>query len=192
MVCLEVQVCPPSAMSQGSQPGTLSTKVKSKVILFVIVYIITARSPKGEGTVFTSVCSHPGGVPTLDGCTHPGWGYLPWTGVPALDGGGAPKLDNRGCTYLGWKVPTLYRGIPTLDMGTCPRWGSTYLGHLGTLSIIRLDGGNPSPLGDREAERVLGAFRAVCLLRSCRRTFLLDQVLFRILFEEIFILSKLK
>ena len=51
-------------------------------------------------------------IPTLDGGTCPGWGYLPWMGVSTLDRG-----------YLPWMgVPTL--GVPTLDGRYLPKVGN--------------------------------------------------------------------
>ena len=61
------------------------------------------------------------------GGTYPEWGYLPWIGVPTMDGGyllwvegtylglGIPTLDGG---YLPWMEDTYLRqGVPTLDRG---------------------------------------------------------------------------
>ena len=90
--------------------------------------------------------------------THPGWG------VPTLNGG----------TYLGWGVPTLDWGNMEVPQGTPnPELGVPH---------IRFDRGNPPSVGldvgtlSRETQKqrkyILATRRAVCLLRSCRKTFL--------------------
>ena len=113
----------------------------------------------GEGNIFTRVCLS----------VHRG--YLPWLGdyLPWLRGGG---------TYLGWGIPIMARGylpwtgVPTLAGGTYPgRGGDTYIGQRGYLGwgVPTLDGGYPPG----KAQRVLATRRAVCLLCSRSRTFLL-------------------
>ena len=91
---------------------------------------------------------------------------LGWGVPPVGTGWGTSQLGLDGIhpTETGWGTPPSHRdwmGVPPLPIGT--GWGCPQL---------RLDGGTRSPplrLGDRAATR-----RAVCLLRSRRRTFLLS------------------
>ena len=53
------------------------------------------------------------------GDTHPGWGYRPWMGDLPWMGGYLPWMEIG--TYLGHGVPTLDRGVPTMDKGYLPR-----------------------------------------------------------------------
>ena len=114
----------------------------------------------GEGTVFTGVCLSTGGTPVpcsfpglwsqvlSGGYPSPGWGY-PRTGYPPARSGlgyvpTRPWLENP-------PPPSQDRtGVPLVRTGIPP---GTHLPQ------------------DRTAERVLATHRAVCLLRSLRRTF---------------------
>ena len=116
-------------------------------------------------------------------------GYLPWMG-----GGGVPTLDGRG-TYLGWERGTLLgwlKGIPTLDGlrgylpwmgwgGTNLGWGRRYLPWMGREYLpwmgrgTYLEWGGGTYLGwggGGDAYPLQVMPRTVCLLHSCRRTFL--------------------
>ena len=91
-------------------------------------HFITALIPEEwEGTVFTGVRlptrGRGGRVPSLDGGWVPsldrGWGYLPWTGVPTLDGD----------TYLEWGggyLPWTMGCLPWMGYLLC--MAGTYLG----------------------------------------------------------------
>ena len=154
-----------------------SERSKSRLSLFTFagVNYYSPHPKDGEGNSFSLfVSSHPGGkVPTLDRGYLPwlGGGYLPWTRVPTLAGGGylpwlggVPTLAGRG--YLPWP------GVPTLAGG--------YLDWLGVPTFARGGyllwmGGGVHTLA-RTAQGVLAMWRAVCLLRSRRRTVLFDDV----------------
>ena len=58
-----------------------------------------------------------GGVPTWVGGS---WGYLPWMGVPALDGGTYPGWGRGYLPWMGEGVPTLGRYLPCWLEGRYP------------------------------------------------------------------------
>ena len=118
------------------------------------IFTARVRSTR-EGNVYTWECLSTGGG-----------GYLPWPG-----GGGAPTLQLMGGTYLGLGgtclgqegVPPLEGGVPTSIREYLPGWG---------YPLARTEWGAPLP--GRDNRGVLDTRRAVCLLRSRRRTFLLQ------------------
>ena len=134
------------------------------------------------------------GVPTLDGGvgTYLGWGKgVPWMGegyLPWMGGGGTYLRWGGGGTYLGWGEEYLPwmggRGyLPWMgEGGTCLGWGRGYLPWMGG-GVPTLDGGRgylpwmgegvPTLDGGRGYLPFTGYAAAVCLLHSCRRTFLL-------------------
>ena len=90
------------------------------------------------------------GVPTLDGGTYLGWGYLPWMGVPTLDRGYLPWMGGTPSS-LTWK------GTPVSLNGSAPLSG--WMGvpppmRLDEVPPVRLNGGTPPPGGgaDRAAQ----------------------------------------
>ena len=147
--------------------------------------VITARIQRmREGTVFSLFVS-----PHIDGrgVLHPADGVggipiLPHRGVPLsfLTGGTRwgvppPGLDGVPPIGAGWGYPPL--GLGGVPPGT--GWGTPWLGlDWGTTPIrtgwgttpVRTEQGYPPPPG--ATAQALATRRAVCLLRSCRRTFL--------------------
>ena len=79
-----------------------------------------------------------------------------------------PILPNQGATpppiRTGWGYPSSKSGLDVVNPPPSRLDGGT---------PIRTGWGTPPPGGgDRAAERALATRRAVCLLRSCRKTFL--------------------
>ena len=128
----------------------------------------------------------PGSYP----CPHPMLVPCPFLRYPSLR-----RYPSPGRGY-----PSLRRGVPPYQDRTyvvpqscpggrrvpqsCPGWGGGVLVWVPSNVLARgLSGqdwgipmtrtGVPPPPRDRTAEQVLTAWRAVCLLRSCRRTVLL-------------------
>ena len=131
------------------------------------ISVITARvRSTREGTVFSGVCLS----------TFRGGGYLPCRkGVPTFQGGGVPTFQGKGGTYLpsggtylGGRGTYLgrgylpWRGVPTLVGGYLPWQGD-----------LPWWGDLPWQGGYLPSQCVLAMWRAVCFLRSRRRTFLL-------------------
>ena len=120
-----------------------------------MICFVTRPHPKdGEGNIFTGVCPF---TSTGGGGVH-----------PSQVGGGGGWFTPLPCVRTGWGYPTGWdwMGVPPIR----PGWG--------TLSPSGLDGipprngwGYPLPIG-RSGDRA-ATQRAVCLLHSCSRTFLL-------------------
>ena len=133
------------------------------------------------------------------GCPSPRWGERGYSSLRW--GGGTPVPDGRGTPVLDGRYPSSRQGVPQSQIGgipvpgyfaglwsqvlsqgcPSPRWGNTPVPD-GGLPQFQLGGTpvqtrglqyppTPSPR-DRTAERVLAMLRAVCLLRSRRKTFL--------------------
>ena len=97
--------------------------------------------PGGRGTYLRWGTYLGQGVPTFDGGTYPGWGYLPWTGrgLPTLDGGYLPQ---NGGTYFGWEylLWTGYAAGGTLIAASRRRTFSFYFIYYFYLNILILPG----------------------------------------------------
>ena len=121
---------------------------------------------EGMGKVMFSVLSvHIQGwrVPHLHPIT------LPSTGPMSFLGGGRVTTVPGPMSLPEGGVPQSQMGVPWPGQDGVPT--SPQLGLDGYNPLPGLDGVAPSP-GDRPAEGVLTTRRAVCLLRSRRRTFL--------------------
>ena len=169
------------------------TKLKIDQVMQIIckTFVKEARTiignfyrPHSEGmgkALFSqvSVCSHQGGgIPSPSHNISIHWSHVLSGGTPTQSwwGGGAP-------IWSQWRYhhPVLTGGAHRVQTGVSiqVRMGYSRIGP-------GLDGGYPHqdwmgvplppppPKGDRGAEWVLGTRRAVCLLRSRRRTFLLE------------------
>ena len=125
-----------------------------------------SQIPCAMATLQVSDCPHFGGggvysIQLTRG--YPIWPIVGEEGVPYLANWGYPHLADRGVLFqlTGGVVPHQDRmGVPPALLGLD---GGTPLG---------LYMGTPLP-GDSAAEWVLATQWAVCLLRSCRKTFLL-------------------
>ena len=122
--------------------------------------LFTARIRRmGEGIVFTGVCV----------CSHFGRG-----GYPDWLTGGYPLTS----WCWGWVPHPSWWGYPSSQETGCGAPCQDWVGY--PLPLSGLDEGTPCPSGDRAAESVLATRRALCLLRSRRRTFLFQFLSFRV------------
>ena len=141
-----------------------------------------------EGTVFTGVClltfsgggggdlpSRQGRVPPSQVWMEGGGTYLPrWGEGTYLAGRGGYLPSQVGGTYLGMGYPHLGNGVPScLGRGYLPTWGYPQQGVPPSSGQIPGLGGGGFPLPEQHSVYLL-RWRAVYLLRSRRRTFLLS------------------
>ena len=149
----------------------LSGETKMKLIYFGLVCVITAHIRRKTGCyILTSVCLLTGGTPYLANRGEPpsfAMGDGDWGINPSFMMGGIPILLTAGYHILPMGVPHVTDwGYPHLDWMGAPPSNQDWMG-------VPLGPDEGTPLSeDRSAERAFATWRAVCLLRSHRRTLL--------------------
>ena len=137
------------------------------------MWIVVTACIRRMGKVMFSVCPHLGGYTypiMLCNITQTPRGVpgqvqpegVPCQGVPC-EGGTLPGGTLLGGTQIGYPLCQVRMGVP---------WRRLYPGRVPP-GQVRMGGTLPGGYPVRTTEGVLTTRRAVCLLHSCRRTFLL-------------------